>query len=101
MKNHALKSDAQISASPNKYYNLLTSMMGKTWHFIFDTVDTLKQNLLLQQGLKNKTQIKLLSSKSNENKTKKINTTRLPPVKLFLYSHIARLFTLLLQDGQV
>jgi hypothetical protein len=76
-------------------------MMGKTWHFIFDTVDTLKQTLLLQQGLKNKTQIKLLSSKSNENKTEKINTTRLPPVKRFLYSHIARLFTLLLQDGKM
>jgi hypothetical protein len=45
--------------------------MGKTWHFIFATVDTLKQNFLLQQGLKQKTQIKLLSFKSNENKTKK------------------------------
>jgi hypothetical protein len=45
--------------------------MGKTWHFIFATVDTLKQTFLLQQGHKNKTQIKLLSSKSNENKTEK------------------------------
>jgi hypothetical protein len=45
--------------------------MGKTWHFIFVTVDTLKQTFLLQQGNKKKTQIKLLSSKSNENKTKK------------------------------
>jgi hypothetical protein len=45
--------------------------MAKTWHFIFYTVDTLKQTLLLQQGHKNKTQIKLLSSKSNENKTEK------------------------------
>jgi hypothetical protein len=44
--------------------------MGKTWHFIFATVDTLKQNFLLQQGHKNKTQIKLVSYKSNEN-TKK------------------------------
>jgi hypothetical protein len=42
MKNRALKSDAQISASPNKYYNLLTPKMGKTWHFIFSTVDKLK-----------------------------------------------------------
>jgi hypothetical protein len=35
MKKHALKSDAQISASPNKYCNILTSKMDKTWHFIF------------------------------------------------------------------
>jgi hypothetical protein len=27
--------------------NLLTSKMSKTWHFIFATVDTLKQILLL------------------------------------------------------
>jgi hypothetical protein len=45
--------------------------MGKTWHFIFATVDTLNQNLLLYQGHKKKTQIKLLSSKSNQNKTEK------------------------------
>jgi hypothetical protein len=45
--------------------------MGKIWHFIFSTVDTLKQNLLIQQGNKNITQNKLLSFKSNENKTKK------------------------------
>jgi hypothetical protein len=45
--------------------------MGKTWHFIFATVDTLKKTFLLQKGHKNKTQIKLLSSMSNENKTKK------------------------------
>jgi hypothetical protein len=43
--------------------------MGKTWHFIFATLDTLKK-FLLHQGQK-KTQIKLLSSMSNENKTKK------------------------------
>jgi hypothetical protein len=51
------KNAAQILASPNKYCNLLTSKMGKTWHFIFATVDTLKQFFLLQQGHKNKTQI--------------------------------------------
>jgi hypothetical protein len=45
--------------------------MGKTWHFIFATVDTLKQTFFINQGHKNKTQIKLLSSKSNENKTGK------------------------------
>jgi hypothetical protein len=71
MKNHALKSVAQISASPKKYCNLLTFKMGKTWHFIFDTVDIQKQNFLLQQGYKNKTQLKLLSYKSNKSKTEK------------------------------
>jgi hypothetical protein len=79
MKNHATKSAAQISTTPNKFCNLLTPKMGKTWQFIFATVDTLKQTLLLQKGNKNKTQIKLLSAKSNENKTKKVNTTDLPP----------------------
>jgi hypothetical protein len=57
--------------------------MGKTWHFIFATVDTLKQTLFLQKGIKKKSQIKFLSSKSNENKTEKVNTTGLPPVKRF------------------
>jgi hypothetical protein len=45
--------------------------MGKFWQFIFSTVDTLKQNFLLEQGNKKKTQIKLLSFKSNENKAEK------------------------------
>jgi hypothetical protein len=45
--------------------------VGKTWHFIFATMDTLKQTFLLQQGHKNNTQIKLLSHKSNKNKNKK------------------------------
>jgi hypothetical protein len=71
MKKHALKSSAQISASPNKYCNILTSKMGKTGNLIFATVERLKQNLLLQQVHKNNTQIKLLSHKSNVNKTKK------------------------------
>jgi hypothetical protein len=75
--------------------------MGKTWHFIFAKVDLLKQTFLIQQGHKNKTQIKLLSIKSNENKTEKVNTTGLPPLKHFLYSHIARLHTFFFQDGQV
>jgi hypothetical protein len=52
MKNHALKSAVQISATPNKYCNLIASKIGKTWHFIFATVDTLKQTFLLQQGHK-------------------------------------------------
>jgi hypothetical protein len=69
--------------------------MGKTWHYIFATVYTLKQTFLLQQGHKKKTQKKLLSSNSSKNKTKKVNTTGLPPIKRFLYSHIARLHTFL------
>jgi hypothetical protein len=100
MKNHALKSAAQISVTPNKYCNLIASKMGKTWHFIC-TVDTLKQTFLLQKGHKNNTQRKLLSYKSNKNKPKKVNTTGLPPVMRFLYSHIARLHTFFFQDGQV
>jgi hypothetical protein len=75
--------------------------MGKTWNFIFAKVDTLKQTFFLHQGHKNKTQIKLLSSKSNENKTEKVNNTGLPPIKRFIYSHVARLFTLFIQEGQV
>jgi hypothetical protein len=47
MKSHALKSTTQILATPNNYCNLITSKMGKTWHFIFDTVDTLKQTFLI------------------------------------------------------
>jgi hypothetical protein len=43
--------------------------MGKTWHFIFATVDTLKQTFFLQQGHKKKMHNKLLF-KSNKNKTK-------------------------------
>jgi hypothetical protein len=81
MKNCALKSVAQILASPNKYCNLLTTKMGKTWHFSFATVDKLKQTFLLQHGHKSKTQIKLLSHMNNENKTEKANTTGLPSRK--------------------
>jgi NAD-specific glutamate dehydrogenase len=66
----------------------------------FATVNKLKKTFFLQQGQK-KTQKKLLSFKSNENKTEKVNTTVLPPVKCFLYSHIARLRTFFLQDGKV
>jgi hypothetical protein len=45
--------------------------VGKTWQFIFATVDTLKRTFLIQQDTKNKIKIKSLSSKSNENKTGK------------------------------
>jgi hypothetical protein len=43
----------------------------------------------------------MLSCKSKKNKTNKVKTTGLPPVKRFLYSHIARLHTLFVQDGHV
>jgi hypothetical protein len=43
----------------------------------------------------------MLSLKSNKNKTKKVNTTRLSPVKRFLYSYIASLHTIFFQDGKV
>jgi hypothetical protein len=75
--------------------------MSKTWYFILSTVNTLKQTLVLQQGHKKNTQKKLVSFKSDENKTKKVNTTGLPPVKRFLYSHKARLRTFFFQYGQV
>jgi hypothetical protein len=71
MKNCATKSAAQISATLINFCNLKSSKMDKTWHFIFATVETLKKTFLIQQGHKNKTQIKLLSFKSNENKTEK------------------------------
>jgi hypothetical protein len=66
MKNHALKSAAQFSATPNKYCNLKTSKMGKTWHFIFSSVDKLSR---YSKETKKKTQIKLLSHKINKNTT--------------------------------
>jgi hypothetical protein len=50
MKNHALKSATQISTTLNKYCKIKTPKMGKTWHFIFDTIDALKQTFLLKQG---------------------------------------------------
>jgi hypothetical protein len=43
MKNHAIKSAAQISPTLNKFCNLSTFKMGKTWHFIFYTIDTIKK----------------------------------------------------------
>jgi hypothetical protein len=49
MKNQALKSIVHISATRNKYCNLKTPKMGKTWHFIFTTVEKLKETFLLQQ----------------------------------------------------
>jgi hypothetical protein len=45
--------------------------MGKTWHFISWYSKKPKLTLLLQQGHKKKTQNKILSRKSKENKTRK------------------------------
>jgi hypothetical protein len=82
MKNRATKSAAKISTTPDKFCNLKTPKVGKTWHFIFCTVCTLKNTFFLKQGHKKNTQIKLLSSKSNENKTQKSKYYR-------VFSHIA------------
>jgi hypothetical protein len=54
MKNRSLKSAVQISETLNKYCNIKTSKMGKLDTLFYDTVDTQKQTLLLQQGHKNK-----------------------------------------------
>jgi hypothetical protein len=43
VQNRTTKSAAQISATLNKFCNLKTPKVGKTWYFIFDTVDTLKK----------------------------------------------------------
>jgi hypothetical protein len=43
MKNPATKRAVQISTTPNKFCNLKTPKVGKTWHFIFAIVDTLKK----------------------------------------------------------
>jgi hypothetical protein len=50
MKNRAIKSAPQISTTPNKFCNLKTPEVGKTWQFIFATVYTLKQTFLIQEG---------------------------------------------------
>jgi hypothetical protein len=55
--------------------------VGKTWHFIFAIVDTLKQNFLLYQGLQKNTQIELLSSKGNENIAEKSKYYRVASCK--------------------
>jgi hypothetical protein len=101
MKNCAPKSDAQISATQNKYCNLITSKMGKTWHFIFATVDTLKQTYCYRKDTKRRHKENYSLTRATKTKLGKVNTTELPPVKRFLYSHIARLHTFLFQDGKV
>jgi hypothetical protein len=50
MKNHALKSAAQILATLNKYCNLIISKMGKTWHFYFPYSRQTKKNFLATAG---------------------------------------------------
>jgi hypothetical protein len=75
--------------------------MGKLGTLFYATVDTLRKTLLLEKGPKNKNKNKILSLKSKENKIEKFKTTGLPPVKRFLYSHIARFHIFFLLDGQV
>jgi hypothetical protein len=101
MKKYAPKSDAQILVTQNKYCNLITSKMGKTWHFIFATVDTLKQTYCYRKDTKIRQKEKYSLTRATKIKLGKVNTTELPPVKRFLYSHIARLRTLFFQDGKV
>jgi hypothetical protein len=85
MKNRASESAAQISATLINICNLSTSKMGKNWKFIFSTVDTLKKTLFLQKGHKKNAQIKLLSSKSSENKTRKSKYYRVASRKAFSF----------------
>jgi hypothetical protein len=60
--------------------------MSKTWHFIKNSSNkTKKKSLLLQQ---------------EDTKKIKTKTTGLPPVKRFLYSHIARLTYLIIKMGE-
>jgi hypothetical protein len=74
--------------------------MGKNWGFIFATVDTIKQNFFLQQGHKKKTQIKLLSHKSNENKTEKSKYYLVASRKALFYSHMARFLPYCFKKGK-
>jgi hypothetical protein len=67
----------------------------------YATVDRMKQNSLLHRGQKRKQKINYSLSRARKTKLKKVNTTRLAPVKRFLYSHIARLHNFFFQDGQV
>jgi hypothetical protein len=77
--------ELQISVATLKHLRSV-----KLGTLFYDIVDTLQQTLLLQQGYKNKTQKKVFSFKSKENKIEKIKSTELPHVKRFLYSYIAR-----------
>jgi hypothetical protein len=58
----------QISETLNKYCNLKTFKMGKTWHFILCYIRHTKTNVLAIA----RTQKKIFSFKSNKNKTKNI-----------------------------
>jgi hypothetical protein len=69
MKNQVLKSVVQISASRNKYCNVKTPKMGKTWHFIFATVDTLKK-ILYSKDTKIKRKINLSQEQRKHNRKK-------------------------------
>jgi hypothetical protein len=56
--------------------------MGKSWNFIYATVDKIKQAFLIQQGHKNKIQNKLLSFKSNKKQNRKSKYYRVTSYKV-------------------
>jgi hypothetical protein len=58
----------QISETPNKHCNLKTSKMGKTWHFIFTTLNILKKNLATARTQKEDTnKITLFQEQQKQN----------------------------------
>jgi hypothetical protein len=71
MKNWAVKCAVQILETPKSYFNLKNPRWVKLGMLFYDKVDTLKQTLFLQKGHKKRAQNKILSLKSNKNKTKK------------------------------
>jgi hypothetical protein len=75
--------------------------MGKTWHFIFDTVDTLRQLYCYIKDTKIKHKINYSLSRAMKKKQKSKYYRVTSRKACFLYSHIARLHTFLFQDGQV
>jgi hypothetical protein len=75
--------------------------MGKTWHFISCYSKQSKTNSLATTRTQKENSKENALLQEQKNKTKKVKSTGLPPVKRFLYSHIARLHTLFVQDGHV
>jgi hypothetical protein len=72
--------------------------MGKTWSFITNYSEQTKTNYLsTSRKQKDFFKRKTLFARAREQKKHEQNT----PVKCFVYSHIARLHTLFLHDGQV
>ena len=71
----------------NSVYNFatLSIQMSKTWYFI--------------ENSRKQTERKLSCNSKRSKEKQKTKTTGLPPVKRFLYSHIARLYLLDNQEG--